>query len=107
MGEFDRRMRDSIHPNLEDRSRPPNSDLESGHQITFIPAKILNVDKQADKPRVIVRVLLREYRGSFDTLIFGENEPLIGSCHAGRLDLIYPRDLGLKEGQPFPLWTIQ
>jgi hypothetical protein len=85
----------------------PNLDVESGHQITFIPAKILNVDKQADKHRVIVRILLPKYRASFDTLMFGENKPLIGSCHDGRLDLIYHRDPGLKEGQPFPLWTIQ
>jgi hypothetical protein len=37
----------------------------------------------------------------------GDHKPLIGSCHEGRLDLIYYRDPGLKEGQPFPLWTIQ
>jgi hypothetical protein len=85
----------------------PNSDVESGHQITFIAAKIVTVDKQADKHRVIVRILLRKYRGSFGTLMFGENKPLIGSCHDGRLDLIYHQDLELKKGQPFPLWTIQ
>jgi hypothetical protein len=86
----------------------PNSDVESGHQITFIAAKIVTVDKQADKHRVIVRILLRKYRGSFGTLMFGENKPLIGSCQEGRLDLIYYRDPGLKEeGQTFPLWTIQ
>jgi hypothetical protein len=84
----------------------PNSDVESGYQITFIPAKILNVDKRADKHRVIVRILLRKYMGSFNTLI-RRNKPLIGFCHDGRLDLIYHRDPGLKEGQPFPLWTIQ
>jgi hypothetical protein len=37
--------------------------------------------------------------GSFNTLIFGKNKPLIGSCHDGRLDLIYYRDPGLEEGQ--------
>jgi hypothetical protein len=75
--------------------------------MTSIPAKILAVDKQADKHRVIVRILLRKYRGSFGTLMFGENKPFIGSCHDGCLDLIYHRDPGLKEGQSFPLWTIQ
>ena len=74
--------------------------------MTSIPALLLAVDKQADKHRVIVRIL-RKYRGSFNTLKFGENKPLIGFCHEGRLDLIYYRDPGLKEGQPFPLWTIQ
>ena len=76
-------------------------------QITFIPAKILAVDQHADKHRVIVRILLRKYRGSFNTLIFGENKPLMGVCRDGQLDLIYYRDPGLKEGQSFPLWTIQ
>ena len=54
-----------------------------------------------------MRILLRKYKGSFNTLKFGENMPSVGSCHDGRLDLIYYRDPGLKEGQPFPLWTIQ
>jgi hypothetical protein len=31
----------------------------------------------------------------------------MGSCHDGRLELIYYRDPGLKEGDLFPLWTIQ
>ena len=44
---------------------------------------------------------------SFNTLIFGENKPLMGFCRDGQLDLIYYRDPGLKEGQSFPLWTIQ
>lgn len=107
MGEFDRRRRDSIHPNLKIDLGFTELRRRKRHHITYIPAKILNVDKQADKHRVIVRILLRKYRGSFDTLMFGENKPLIGSCHDGRLDLIYHRDPGLKEGQPFPLWTIQ
>jgi hypothetical protein len=106
MGEGDRMRRDSSALIFGDRSQPELS-VESGHQITFIAAKILTVDKQADKDRVIVRILLRKYRGSFGTLMFGENKPLIGSCHDGRLDLIYHRDPGLKEGQLFPLWTIQ
>jgi hypothetical protein len=81
--------------------------LRKRHQITFIPAKIVAVDKQSDKHRVIVRILLRKYKGSFHTLMFGEYKPLLGACHDGRLDLVYRRDPGLKEGQPFPLWTIQ
>jgi hypothetical protein len=75
--------------------------------MTFIPAKIVAVGKEADKHRIVVRIVLRKYRGSFNTLKFGENKPLMGSCHDGRLDLIYYRDPGLKEGQSFPLWTIQ
>jgi hypothetical protein len=105
MGESDRRRRDSICPNL--LRLDPKLPRESGNKITFIPAKIVTVHKQADKHRVVVRILLRKYRGSFNTLIFGKNKPLIGSCHEGRLDLIYYRDPGLEEGQSFPLWTIQ
>jgi hypothetical protein len=100
--------RESTYRSIKRRiPNPPKSDIESGHQITTIPAKVLTIDKQADKHRRMVRILLRKYRGSFNTLMFGENKPLIGSCHDGRLDLIYHRDPGLKEGQPFPLWTIQ
>lgn len=75
--------------------------------MTFIPAKVVAVGKQADKHRIVVRIVLRRYRGSFNTLKFGENKPLMGSFHDGRLDLIYYRDPGFKEGQSFPLWTIQ
>ena len=73
--------------------------------MTPISAKILSVDKQGDQHHV--RIGLGKYRGSFNTLKFGENKPYIGSCRDGRLDLVYYRDPGLKEGQPFPLWTIQ
>ena len=75
--------------------------------MTSIPAKVLAVGKEASKHRITVRIVLRKYRGSFNTLKFGENKPLLGSCHDGQLDLIYCRDPGLKEGEAFPLWTIQ
>jgi hypothetical protein len=75
--------------------------------MTSIPAKVLAVVKEANKHRITVRIVLRKYRGSFNTLKFGENKPLMGSCHDGQLDLIYCRDPGLKEGEAFPLWTIQ
>jgi hypothetical protein len=78
--------------------------------MTHIPATILAVEEQPGqqgKHRVFVRILLRKYRGSFNTLKFGETKPLMGSCQNGRLDLIYYRDPNLKAGQSFPLWTIQ
>jgi hypothetical protein len=77
------------------------------HQTTSIPAKILAVVKQSDKHRIVVRILVRKYKGSFLTLKFGEDKPLLGFCKEGRLDLVYSQDPGLKEGQSFPLWTIQ
>jgi len=75
--------------------------------MTPILAKVLAVDNQGDQYNVIVRIELANYRGSFNTLILGENKPSIGFCHEGRLDLVYYKDPGLKAGQPFPLWTIQ
>jgi hypothetical protein len=75
--------------------------------MTLIPARVVAVGQESDKHRVIVRISLRTYRGSFNTLRFGDNKPLMGSCRDGRLELIYYRDPGLKEGDSFPLWTIQ
>jgi len=84
---------------------PAKSDVER-RQMTPIPAKVLAVDKQGDQYNVIVRIGLAKYRGSFNTLAFGENKPFTGSCHNGQLDLFYYRDPGLKAGKSFPLWTV-
>ena len=72
--------------------------------MTPIPAKVLAVDKQGDQYNVIVRIEAKNYRGSFASLVFGENKPLIGACHDRRLDLIYLQHPGLQAGQEFPLW---
>jgi hypothetical protein len=84
---------------------PAKSDVERP-QMTPIPAKVLAVDKQGDQYNVIVRIGLAKYRGSFNTLAFGENKPFTGLCHNGQLDLFYYRDPGLKTGKSFPLWTV-
>ena len=57
--------------------------------MTAILAKVLAVENQADQYRVFVRIGLAKYRGSFNTLTFGENKPSIGFCHEGRLELVY------------------
>jgi hypothetical protein len=44
--------------------------------------------------RVLVRIELDKYLGSFHTLRFGKRKPFIGSCHHGQLDLFYYRDSG-------------
>jgi hypothetical protein len=77
-----------------------NSATESD-QITFIPAKVISVDTQSDKHRVLVRILLRKYKGSFNTLKFGENKPLTGSCHDGQLILFIAEILDLKKDNRF------
>ena len=74
--------------------------------MTAIPAKVVAIDRQTDRYRVIVRIGLAKYRGSFNTLKFGENKPFTGFCRDGQLDLVYYQDPGLEEGQSFPLWTI-
>jgi hypothetical protein len=47
-----------------------------------------------------------EYRGSFNTLTFGEIKPYSFSLKDGRLDLVYYRDPELNFGDPFSLWTL-
>jgi hypothetical protein len=75
--------------------------------MTAIPAVVLAVDRQRDQYRVVIRIGLPKYRGSFNTLVFGENKPFVGFCHDDWLDLFYHQDPSLHEGQEFLLWTIQ
>ena len=75
--------------------------------MTAIPARVLAVDKEGDQYRIMVRIGLARYRGSFHTLTFGEKKPRIGFCHEGQLELVYHKDPYLKTGQPFPLWTLE
>jgi hypothetical protein len=75
--------------------------------MTAIGARVLAVDNLGAHYRVIVRIGLPRYRGSFHTLLFGENKPFMGFTHNGHLDLAYHEDPHLEAGQPFPLWTIQ
>ena len=73
--------------------------------MTAIPAEVVAAHRLVNQYHVIVRTA--HYRGSFATLAFGENKPLIGACHDRRVDLIYLEDPGLCAGQRFPLWSIQ
>jgi len=75
--------------------------------MTSVPAMVLAVGKLADQYHVVVRIGRAKYRGSFNTFVFGENKPHVGSYHSGRLDLFYFGYPGFKVGQSFPLWTIQ
>jgi len=73
--------------------------------MTSLPAQVIAIEKRADQYQVVVQ-LRTKYRGSFNTLAFGETKPYIGSLKDGRLDLVYYRDPGLNLGDPFPLWTL-
>jgi hypothetical protein len=73
--------------------------------MTPISAKVIAIEKRDDQYRVIVQISTN-YRGSFNTLAFGEIKPYIGSLNDGRLDLVYYREPGLSVGDLFPLWTL-
>jgi len=75
--------------------------------MTPVPAKVVSIDRQGNRYRIIVQMRRIKYRGSFNTLVFGKNKPTVGSSQDGQLKLIYYRDPGVKEGDAFPLWTIQ
>ena len=74
--------------------------------MTSLPARVMAIEKRADQYQVVVQVSTR-YRGSFNTLVFGEIKPYIGSLKDGRLDLVYYRDPGLTVGDEFPVWTLR
>jgi hypothetical protein len=73
--------------------------------MTSLPAKVTAIEKLSDQYHVIVQIN-NKYRGSFNTLAFGEVKPYSGSLKDGRLDLVYYRDPGLNVGDEFPLWTL-
>jgi len=56
--------------------------------MTPIPAKVTAMEKRADQYQVIVQITPK-YRGSFNTLAFGEIKPHSGSLKDGRLDLAH------------------
>jgi hypothetical protein len=70
--------------------------------VTRIPAKVISVARQDGKYCVTVGMRRIFYKGSFETLAFGENRPTVGSSRNGRLHLIYGQDPGLEEGKAFP-----
>ena len=63
------------------------------------------IEGRGDQYQVVVQITTK-YRGSFNTLVFGDTKPYSGSLKDGRLDLGYYRDPGLNAGDQFPLWTL-
>ena len=70
-----------------------------------IHAKVTAIEKRGVHYQVVVEILAK-YRGSFNTLVFGEIKPHSGSIKDGRLNLVYYQNPGLNIGDPFPLWTL-
>ena len=73
--------------------------------MTSLPAQVRAIEERGDQYQVVVQIIIK-YRGSFNTLVFGEIKPYSGSLKDGRLDLVYYRDPGLTVGDQFPLWTL-
>ena len=74
--------------------------------MTSLPAKVIAIERQGGQYQLIVQISTK-YRGSFNTLAFGEIKPDSGSLKDGRLDLVYYRDPGLEVGDQFPVWTLR
>ena len=70
-----------------------------------IPAKVTAIEKRGVQYQVVVEIVPK-YRGSFNTLAFGEIKPHSGSLKDGRLDLVYYQNPGFNVGDSFPLWTL-
>ena len=70
-----------------------------------IPAKVTAIEKRGLQYQVGVEIVPK-YRGSFNTIVFGEIKPHSGSPKDGRLNLVYYQNPGLNIGDPFPLWTL-
>ena len=73
--------------------------------MTSLPAKVVAIEERGVQYQVVVHITTK-YRGSFNTLAFGEIKPYSGSLKDGRLDLLYYRNPGLSVGDRFPLWTL-
>ena len=59
---------------------------EVSPEMTSLPAKVIAIEQRGDQYQVIVQISTK-YRGSFNTLAFGEIKPYSGSLKDSRLDL--------------------
>ena len=75
--------------------------------MTPIPAEVVAAEKQGLHYQVIVQIGIPKYRGSFNTLVFGEKKPYRGSLKEGWLELLYHQDPGFRPGESFPLWSLR
>jgi hypothetical protein len=69
--------------------------------MTSLPAQVIAIENRGDQYQVIVQINTK-YRGSFNTVAFGEIKPYSGSLKDGRLDLVYYRDLGPERSGSVP-----
>ena len=57
--------------------------------MTLPPAKVTAIERRGIQYQVVVQIGTPKYRGSFNTLVFGEIKLHSGSLKDGRLDLVY------------------
>jgi hypothetical protein len=81
--------------------------LSNVANMTRLPAKVLSNEKRGKQYFVTVEIEVSNFRRSFNSLRFGDQIPLSGSCQDGTLLLRYYQDPGFKVGQQFPLWLIE
>jgi hypothetical protein len=91
------------------RNQPPPNQRRKRFQECRRRLRLLGTDLTPD--RSVQQLHARQpispkYRGSFNTLAFGEIKPHSGSLKDGRLDLVYHQNPGVNIGDPFPLWTL-
>ena len=72
-----------------------------------IPAEVIATERQGTRYHLVVEIGIPKYRGSFNSLVFGETKPYRGFLKEGRLELVYHKDPGFRPGEPFPLWTLR
>jgi hypothetical protein len=70
-----------------------------------VPAKVRAIEKRGDQYQVVIEIGSK-YRGSFNTLVFGEPKPYSGSLKDSRLNLVYYQDPRFNVADIFPLWTL-
>jgi hypothetical protein len=74
--------------------------------MTLLPAKVIAIEKRGGQYQVIVQISTR-YRGSFNTLAFGDIKPYSGSLKDGRLatGAFGGIGTGVRGFQSDPLWV--
>jgi hypothetical protein len=53
--------------------------------MTAVPAKVVSIDRQGNRYRIVVQMRRIKYRGSFDTLVFG---PSANNCGKQRDNVV-------------------
>jgi len=64
--------------------------------MTSLPAKVIAIERRGNQSFQAIIQIGPKYRGSFNTLAFGDIKPYSGALKDGRVDLLYYRDPRLE-----------